>query len=123
LLRAVAGAAALSQGSAYMASGAESTPTSWSLAGFAVLSGVGLVAGFLTPAAAAGVSLSTLAIAATTAPASGTGLWPHWQGPWFVAAVALALAMLGPGSLSIDAWLFGRREIVIADVSRRTPKR
>jgi hypothetical protein len=31
----------------------------------------------------------------------------------------MALAMLGPGAHSIDAWLFGRREIVIADVPRR----
>ena len=123
MLRAVAGAGALSQGSAYLANGAESTPTSWALAGFAVLSGAGLVTGFLTPAAAASVSLSTLAIAAATAPAAGTGLSAHWQGPWFVAAIALALAMLGPGALSIDAWLFGRREIVIADVPRHQPRR
>jgi uncharacterized membrane protein YphA (DoxX/SURF4 family) len=123
LLRAVAGAAALSQGSGYLTGNAESSPTSWALAGFAVLSAAGLVAGFLTPAAAAGVSLSTLAIAGATAPAAGTSLAAHWQGPWFEAAVALALAMLGPGALSIDAWLFGRREIVIADVSRRPTKR
>jgi uncharacterized membrane protein YphA (DoxX/SURF4 family) len=123
LLRAVAGAAALSQSSAYLANGAESAPTSWALAGFAVLSGAGLVVGFLTPAAAAGVSLSTLAIAAASATPAGASLAAHWQGPWFVAADALALAMLGPGALSIDAWLFGRREIVIPDVPRRPAKR
>jgi hypothetical protein len=26
---------------------------------------------------------------------------------------AIALALLGPGAHSIDAWLFGRREIII----------
>ena len=36
-----------------------------------------------------------------------------------MAADALALAMLGPGAHSIDAWLFGRREIVIPDEPRR----
>jgi hypothetical protein len=39
-----------------------------------------------------------------------------------VAADALALAMLGPGAHSIDAWLFGRREIVIPDVPRHHPR-
>ena len=118
MLRAVAGAAALSQGSAYLADGAESTPASWALAAFAVVSAAGLVAGFLTPAAAAGVTLSTLGIAAASASPASASLAAHWQGPWFVAADALALAMLGPGALSIDAWLFGRREIVIPDLPR-----
>jgi uncharacterized membrane protein YphA (DoxX/SURF4 family) len=92
------------------------------LAGLAVLSGVGLVAGFLTPGAAAGVSLSTLAIAASTTPV-GANLAAQWQGVGLVAADALALAMLGPGALSIDAWLFGRREIVIPAASLRPPNR
>jgi len=86
-----------------------------------MLSGLGLVAGFLTPGAAAGVSVSTLAIAASTA-SFGASLATPWDGAWFVAADALALAMLGPGAHSIDAWLFGRREIVIPDVPRHHPQ-
>jgi uncharacterized membrane protein YphA (DoxX/SURF4 family) len=119
LLRAVAGASALAQVGAYLSSGPEGAPASWALAGLAMVSGAGLVAGFLTPVAAAGVILSAVAVAFSTAPAAGSGLAAHWQGPSFVAAVALALAMLGPGALSIDAWLFGRREIIIPDAPRR----
>jgi uncharacterized membrane protein YphA (DoxX/SURF4 family) len=86
-----------------------------------MLSGLGLVAGFLTPGAAAGVSVSILAIAASTAP-FGASLAAPWEGAWFVALDALALAMLGPGAHSIDAWLFGRREIVIPDAPRHHPQ-
>lgn len=107
----------------FAVNGTASTPAMWALAALAVLSGASLVAGFLTPAAAAGASLSAIAITAMTAPPDGASVAAHWQGSWFVAADALALAMLGPGAASIDAWLFGRREIVIPDVPRRPSDR
>jgi uncharacterized membrane protein YphA (DoxX/SURF4 family) len=88
-----------------------------------MLSGLGLVAGFLTPAAAAGVGVSTLAIAVASPALIGTSFAAHWQGVGLVAADALALAMLGPGAHSVDAWLFGRREIVIPATSLRPPHR
>lgn len=35
-----------------------------------------------------------------------------WQtGALLIASLVLALALTGPGSLSLDAWLFGRRRI------------
>lgn len=55
-----------------------------------------LVAGFMTPAVAAVAAVIALL----------------YDAP-FVAATALALALLGPGAFSVDARLFGRREIVI----------
>jgi len=76
----------------------------------------------MTPGAAAGVGLSTLALAAVSTTTVGSSLAANWQGAGLVAADALALAMLGPGAHSIDAWLFGRREIVIPDVPRHYPR-
>jgi len=32
-----------------------------------------------------------------------------------LAIICIALALLGPGAFSLDARLFGRREIIIAD--------
>jgi hypothetical protein len=57
-----------------------------------------LAAGFMTPAAA----VVSVAIALL------------YDAP-YVAAIAAALALLGPGAFSVDAKLFGRREIVIED--------
>lgn len=57
-----------------------------------------LVAGFMTPAMAL--------VAAVIALMSGAS---------YIAAIAFALALLGPGAFSVDARLFGRREIVIEE--------
>jgi uncharacterized membrane protein YphA (DoxX/SURF4 family) len=120
LLRAVAGGAAVSQGTTYVSTNGEPT-TAWALGGLALLSGIGLGVGLLTPGAAAGVTVSTLAIAATAATPGVAGSATGWPSAAFVAVDALALAMLGPGAYSIDAWLFGRREILVSDHRQRRP--
>lgn len=56
-----------------------------------------LLAGLLTPLAALGAALN----------AAGTGLDPLTEG-----LTALALALVGAGRLSLDAWLFGPRLIL-----------
>jgi uncharacterized membrane protein YphA (DoxX/SURF4 family) len=89
------------------------------LGALAIVSGVALVAGFLTPGAAAAVGLSMLVLAATWPPAAVAGVIIDRPASALVIAVALALAMLGPGAHSIDALLFGRREIVIPESARR----
>lgn len=84
-----------------------------------VVSALALLIGFLTPMAslAAGLGCVSVAIAHSAAPA------PYWlattSGAWFIGAVAVALALLGPGAFSLDARLFGRREVVIQN-SRTT---
>jgi uncharacterized membrane protein YphA (DoxX/SURF4 family) len=92
------------------------------LGAFAAVSGAALVAGFLTPAAAAAAGLATLLMAVAGPPPAGAGLLIDRTAAALLIVVALALAMLGPGALSIDARLFGRREIVIPErTRRRTP--
>jgi putative oxidoreductase len=114
LLRIVAGGAAVSQGGSYLMHASEPDTASWALATLAVVSGIGLIAGFLTPAAAALVSISALVMAATWwPPPLGASLLMDRPAAALVAVDALALALLGPGAHSIDSYLFGRREIII----------
>lgn len=63
-----------------------------------LVAGTSIAAGFMTPIA------GTLAVATAVAAAS-----PLIE----VAIIAAALILLGPGAFSIDARLFGRREITI----------
>ena len=60
-----------------------------------------LLAGFLTPFAAAAAAVAALA-----------GSSPSVVS---IAAFAAAIVLLGPGAFSVDARLFGRREIVIGE--------
>jgi hypothetical protein len=77
----------------------EGTWTSISIGVVAVASAVFLATGFLTPIA--GV-LGVVAALLGGGPVCGD------------MAIALSLVFLGPGAYSVDARLFGRREIVIA---------
>jgi uncharacterized membrane protein YphA (DoxX/SURF4 family) len=120
LLRSVAGLTAAGLGGAHLAQ--EPTVMSSALGAIAILSGLGLVAGFLTPIAAAAASLSTLLIAAVGPVPIVLGRPMDEATAALVAVDAIALAMLGPGAHSIDAYLFGRREIVIHDEARRRPE-
>jgi putative oxidoreductase len=76
-----------------------------------VTSGVLLLIGLFTPVtgAVAAVMKTGLAI---------SRFFSRTGDPWIVLALAIlatALAMIGPGAWSIDAWLFGRKHIDLSD--------
>jgi uncharacterized membrane protein YphA (DoxX/SURF4 family) len=83
--------------------------------GLLFTSGVLLLAGFLTPAAGAlivaGLAVSSLSSAARP-------LFDSRLAALFAAIIGMAIALLGPGAFSLDARLFGRREIMIPPSSR-----
>ena len=113
LLRGVAGGAAAVQGASYLASVTEPTPGAWILGLLAVTSGISLLVGFLTPGAGVVAALTTILIAVSWAAIPDSALLIDRAAAVLVVADAAALALLGPGAHSIDAYLFGRREIII----------
>lgn len=117
LLRALVGSSAVLNGIAYLSGCTATAFISWTAGIVAMLAGACLLAGFLT-------SLFGAVVAADIA---ATFLWLHASAPQGVNSflpaipvivVAAAVALLGPGSYSVDARLFGMREIVIARSGR-----
>lgn len=101
------------QGGLYFIGRIESVAQIW-MAIVSLLSGVALLAGILTPVAAVVTGLGALAcgFSLLAAPAV-SNLADSKLAVILIAIVATAIACLGPGAFSVDAHLFGRREIII----------
>jgi len=84
----------------------------------AIVSGALLLVGFLTPVAGALVGLGPLGTALAWFPAATQNLFDAKLATVFAVIMSAAIVSLGPGAVSIDARLFGRREIIIRPVSR-----
>ena len=112
VLRVVVGAAAIVQGAQYIAS-ADRGAGVWMICLMSIASGASLVAGFVTPGAGAVAASTTIAIALSASPSAASRLFMDTAAAVIVTADAAAIVLLGPGAHSIDAYLFGRREIVI----------
>jgi uncharacterized membrane protein YphA (DoxX/SURF4 family) len=113
LLRAAVGAALAIEGAACFAG--EDPPGGWrSVIGvLGLLIGAALVIGFLTPIAALLAELLSLSIALSWLPSSIPDVFGGAPATIFLIVMAAAVLFLGPGAWSLDARLFGRREIVI----------
>ena len=111
LLRIVVGGAATIQGAVHLTHVNEPNALMGISGALAVVSGLALVAGFLTPVSGAVAGLTIMCIATWTP--LDTSVLNDRLAALVVVVDAAALAMLGPGALSIDARLFGRREITI----------
>ena len=72
------------------------------------VAGVLLIAGLWTPIAGTVIAILEASLAFLS-PANTTL-------PLFLAVLGATLAMIGPGTWSIDAWIFGRKRIVPPDL-------
>jgi uncharacterized membrane protein YphA (DoxX/SURF4 family) len=117
LLRAVFGLALLTQGIFYWQR-STLTPEVWLVGLMAVILGSFLLVGFLTPIVCVLVALAAIGIALSLLPNSAPNLFDSRPALIFGFAILAAITILGPGAFSVDAHLFGRREIIIP---ARTP--
>jgi hypothetical protein len=103
----------------YLAQSATSAPGIWvgSLLGLAA--GASLLVGLLTPVAGVIVGLGALSIGFSILPAPTPNLFDARLSAIFAAIMTAAIVFLGPGAFSLDAVLFGRREIIIPQTRRR----
>lgn len=115
MLRIAVGGTAVVESGIYFNSAGTFTLATWAAGGLAATAGACLLSGFLTPIAAALVALSNLAVLLSWLPAAPDLLQMKLPIA-FLIVVSAAVACLGPGAFSIDARLFGRREIIIPPV-------
>ncbi len=115
VLRIAIGTKLLIQSSAFVLNPQAQKLGVWLLVSLALAMGTSFMLGFLTQLVA---GLSALAGAAVY-------FWhPAWASPFLsflnfdTAGAAVAITLLGPGAISLDAYFFGRRKIVIPRVAR-----
>jgi uncharacterized membrane protein YphA (DoxX/SURF4 family) len=118
LLRGAIGLVALIQGGFYLSDSAHFALGVW-LGALLGLAGGALLLGLLTPVAGVVVGLSALGAGFSILPAPMPNLFDAKLSVIFTGIVSAALIFLGPGALSLDARLFGRREIIIPPPLRR----
>jgi uncharacterized membrane protein YphA (DoxX/SURF4 family) len=97
---------------------AQTDPTlgTWSL-GLLALAGSGLLLiGFLTPFAAIVLSVDVVGAALALLPVSTPSVFDSQLSLIFALTMLLTIIGTGPGRFSVDARVFGRREIIIPPV-------
>lgn len=112
VLRAVLGIAVLAEGLFYIREPGASGPALL-LGALAIASGGMLILGYLTPFAGVLVGLGAVACALSLLPICTPNVFDSKPAVIFALTMVLTVVGAGPGRYSVDARMFGRREIII----------
>ena len=82
------------------------------------IAGLALLVGFLTPIASVLVCLGGAGILLTCIPPAPQLLFDSRMAAFEFVVMSAVLVILGPGAISLDARLFGRREVAIDEAPR-----
>ena len=117
LLRAAAGAVLISQGSTYFNENRAPGFVAVLVVSITIAVGILLLIGLLTRFAALAASLVGVSCLLSWFPGSSVGSSQTHMTSALSTVIAASLICLGPGALSLDARLFGRREVIIPPTS------
>jgi len=115
LLRGVLGITLFGQGAEYLFKWHDLASLIGVVAVVLIVTSALLLVGYLTPLASALAGLASLSSVVPVISAPTSSLLSTKPSVAFATAIATALFFLGPGAFSLDARLFGRREIVISN--------
>lgn len=87
----------------------------WAVGSLSIAFGTALFVGFLTPAASAAATVGYLMTGVSSFLRIEANNYISTLAAFNLAAISAALVLLGPGAFSLDARLFGRREIIIPE--------
>jgi uncharacterized membrane protein YphA (DoxX/SURF4 family) len=120
VLRIAVAFSAIAQGLIGLTTTSESSLSVWLTALVAVLVGLMVLVGFLTPFAGVAATIGYVITGVSLLLTGDASRQAQALTAVDLAVMSIALVLLGPGAFSLDARLFGRREIIIPD-GRRSP--
>ena len=120
-MRITLGITVIIQGAAYFYDQSDPAVSIVIIALLAIAVGSLLIIGLMTPFAAFTVFLISVGTAMTIIPSINLYSPATYLPTIYIIVISVAVVMLGPGAFSLDARMFGRREIIIPD-KKASPK-
>ena len=110
------GCSLIAQGVRYLETPNQSL-AAWGLAAITFGAGAFLLAGLMTPFVAVFAAAGGIGIALSWIPLPSQAVFDSYLAMINLIVLSTAIALLGPGAYSLDARMFGRREITIPSSS------